>query len=396
MRIGSDRRRCSRCRGRSGEAGQPILGARIRARYVAGVCLFVAVALLAVSLMTVPAGHARHTSPVVPMARICVRGRRLNAGTVPWRAWGMNWGDDDHYSVIAYFDNPTSAKLATLTSELRTAHLVGANSMRVYLELGQVMQTPTQARPRTLAALQKLLTVAEREHIYVDITGNLVWRPKFVPAWYDRLSERSRWQVQANFWRAVAHVAASSPAVLCYELTSEPIVSETPGYYLGEMDGWTFVQSIAVRRGRNARSLARAWTRELAAAVRSQDDRPVTIGLLPSLHGAFAPANVADLLDMLVVHAYPQQGKAAASLAVVRGFAAFKKPVLLGETFLLLCDESTQRAFLLAANRDLVGVFEFFDGRNPNHMTVSTMEDALYECSLDQFIALRGALLKPQ
>ncbi len=328
------------------------------------------------------------------MARIHVCGRGLYAGTVPWRAWGMNWGIGDHSPVIAYFDSPTSANLAVITSELRTAHLLGANSMRVYLELGQVMETPTQARPRTLAALRKLLTAAERQRVYLDITGNLVWRPKLAPAWYDRLPERSRWQVQANFWSAVAQTAAHSPAVLCYELTSEPIVSEAPGYYLGDVGGWMFVQSIAVRRGRSARTLARAWIRQLAAAVRSQDDRPVTIGLLPFPH-AFVPANVADLLDMLVVHEYPE-GKAAHSVGVVRGFAAFNKPVLLGETSDLLSDESTQRAFLLGANRYLVGVFEFFDGRDPNHMTVSTIADAVYQRSLLQFMALRGALLEPR
>ena len=36
---------------------------------------------------------------------------------------------------------------------------------------------------------------------------------------------------------------------------------------------------------------------------------------------------------MLVVHEYPHEGKAAHSVGVVRGFAAFNKPVLLGETF---------------------------------------------------------------
>ena len=70
--------------------------------------------------------------------------------------------------------------------------------------------------------------------------------------------------------------------------------------------------------------MARAWTRQLAAAVRSQDDRPVTIGLLPLLQGSFVPAYVADLLDMLVVHEYPQRtaGSAGAGGAAAGGAAA--------------------------------------------------------------------------
>jgi len=374
----------------------PMVGAPHRSRWVLAVGLLMIVGLLGISLSAILAGPARRVVAAVPMARISVRGRRLYAGSTPWRAWGMNWIARDDSPVIVYFDHPTSAKLAGLTAQLRTAHRMGANSMRIYLELGQVMQTPGRARTSTLTALRNVLKAAEKERVYLDISGNLVWRAKRVPAWYDRLSEQSRWQVQANFWRAVAHAAASSPAVLCYELTSEPIIGEAPGYYTGRMGDWTFVQSVATRQGRDARTLARAWTRQLAVAVRSQDNRPVTIGLLPVLHDAFTPENLADLLDMLVIHQYPQQGKATEAVAVVRGYAAFKKPVLLGETFLLEDDAPTQRAFLLGANPYLVGTFEFFDGRDPNHMTVSTIPDAVYSVSLRQFIALRGALLKPQ
>ena len=94
--------------------------------------------------------------------------------------------------------------------------------MRIYLQLGQVMATPTQPRRRTLTALRRLLALAETHGIYLDITGNLVWQPSRSPAWYDRMTQQQRWRVQARFWQAVAHTAASSPAVLCYELTSEP------------------------------------------------------------------------------------------------------------------------------------------------------------------------------
>ena len=75
------------------------------------------------------------------MARISVRGNRLYAGERPWRAWGMNWGLGDHALVIAYFNDPSSAHLALLATELRTARAIGANSMRIYLQLDQVMAT---------------------------------------------------------------------------------------------------------------------------------------------------------------------------------------------------------------------------------------------------------------
>jgi hypothetical protein len=108
--------------------------------------------------------------PDGPMPRINVRGTQLYAGRMPWRAWGMNWGIGDHSPVLAYLDNPTSARLDLLASELRTARALGANSMRIYLELGQVMKSATHASRRTIAAFRKLLALAERERIYLDVT----------------------------------------------------------------------------------------------------------------------------------------------------------------------------------------------------------------------------------
>src|SRR5262249_29479898 len=157
----------------------------------------------------------------------------------------MNWGVGDHAPVIAYFDDPTAATLAVLSAELRTARQIGANSMRVYLQLGQVMATPTRPRQQTLTALRRLLAVAQADRVYLDITGDRVWQPKYAPAWYQRMPFTARWRVQARFWKAVAHAASRSPAVLCYELTSEPIVSPTPGYYYSDMGGYYYQQSIA-------------------------------------------------------------------------------------------------------------------------------------------------------
>ncbi len=135
--------------------------------------------------------------------------------------------------------------------------------------------------------------------------------------------------------------------------------------------------------------LARSWTALLAAAVRSQDDRPVTIGLLPLTNGPFAPNNIADLLDMLTVHDYPTTGQAPQAIDLIHSFAAYHEPVLLGETSLLSDDAATQGAFLTGAAPDLAGAFEFFDGRDPRTITPNTIYDAVYQAGLEQFLALR-------
>jgi hypothetical protein len=123
-----------------------------------------------------------------------------------------------------YFDNPTVRGLGSISRDFARMRRYGANTARIHIELGHVMRTPTQPRVRTLRALADLLRVAQRRRVLLDITGNLVWRPERAPGWYNRLSDRARWAVQTRFWRSVAGVAAPSPAVLAYELTSEPVI----------------------------------------------------------------------------------------------------------------------------------------------------------------------------
>jgi hypothetical protein len=69
----------------------------------------------------------------------------------------------------------------------------------------------------------------------------------------------------------------------------------------------------------------------------------------PLTTGPFAPANVADLFDMLIVHEYPTTGQAPTAISLIRSFAAYGKPVLLGKTFVLSDDAQTQSEFLTHA-----------------------------------------------
>jgi hypothetical protein len=131
----------------------------------------------------------------------------------------------------------------------------------------------------------------------------------------------------------------------------------------------------------------------MASSVRAQDDRPVTVGLLPTTTGPFAPAKIGDLLDMLIVHDYPTTGQTPAAVALIRSYAATHKPVLLGETFILNDDAATQEEFLTGAAPYLTGAFEFFNGRDPNTMQIQSIPDALYKAGVQQFETLRPLLL---
>ena len=328
-------------------------------------------------------------------ASITASGSDLTAGGQPFIAFGFNYAFGGTYPTLRYFDRPTRARLRVVRRDFAEARRMGANTLRVFLEIGQFMADRRKPRTEALDAYERLLRIAERKGLYLDVSGNLSWRPGKRDRWYDRLDERDRWRTQARFWRAVARRSRRYDSVLCFELTSEPLVGQSNSWYTGRFGGLDFAQFVArALGGRTPEAVARAWTRRMRTAIRSRDRRHlVTIGLLPYTRGPFAPANVADLLDLLTVHQYPRQDKADASVELMREFAAAGKPVILGETFQLRGGPATQEEFLLAARPYLDGFLGFYDGRLPAQVDPVTFSDHLYRSSLEQMLALRPTLL---
>jgi hypothetical protein len=181
--------------------------------------------------------------------------------------------------------------------------------------------------------------------------------------------------------------------VLVYELTSEPVIADAEDWYCGSIDGYTFVQRIVRETsGRDRSLLARRWIRLLTRSIRQHDRRHlIGLGLLP-FGGAFGAANVADLLDVLLLHAYPEKGREIEALSHVRDFAAQGKPVVLGETAPLLGTPDTWRAFLSGSRGFVDGFLFFYDGRAPEEAG-GTAADAWYAAALMQFLDLRRSLL---
>ena len=81
---------------------------------------------------------------------------------------------------------------------------LGANVVRVHLQLGKFMDGPDKANAKALDLLAKLGRLAETTGLYLNLTGLGSYQKKDVPGWYDKLAENDRWDVQARFWEAVA------------------------------------------------------------------------------------------------------------------------------------------------------------------------------------------------
>lgn len=318
-------------------------------------------------------------------------GSSLMAGGRPFKVWGFNYGIGARYAILDYFEEPTEAVRNRVFDDMREARSLGANTVRIYLEIGSFMKGPDEPRQEALGAYRELLDLAERLDLYLDVTGNLVWREP--PEWYDALDEQARWDVQERFWRAVATAGSQSPSILAYELTSEPSFVNSGSWYAGELGGYTFVQNI-VRDidGRDRREISRSWVEKLRTAIRSADRRHlVGVGFLPNSSAPFDHEDVADLLDILFIHVYPRDDRVDESVERVRDFCSHETPVVLGETFPLYTLHWEQ--FLLETCSLLDGYLYFYDGRKPSEFDVTDPGEVFLRATLLQFVDLRDQLV---
>jgi hypothetical protein len=340
--------------------------------------------------------------PVLALA--CLAAGRAGADEMPWVAvgkdkssfvldpsgkpftpWGFNYDHDDAGRLL---EDYWESEWAAVEEHLHQMKALGANVVRVHLQFGKFMDADSP-NEKALDRLAKLLAVAEKERLYLDLTGLGCYHAADVPAWYDKLSEKDRWDAQARFWEAVAGRCKESPAVFCYDLMNEPVVpggKRKDGDWLGPaFAGKHFVQCISLDQGDRERpAIARDWVRHLTAAVRKQDKRHlVTVGLVDwsldrkGLTSGFVPEKVADDLDFVSVHLYPEKGKVDEALKTLAGFAV-GKPVLIEETFPLKCPADEFEQFVEGSKKHAAGWVGFYWGKPPDELRKSKeIRDAL-------------------
>jgi hypothetical protein len=292
----------------------------------------------------------------------------------PFTPWGLNYGNGGRL-IEDFWDDDW----ATVATDFRDMKELGANVIRVHLQFGKFMDGPDRPNAKALERLGKLLDLAEKTGLYLDLTGLGCYRKADVPKWYDPLSEEDRWAAQARFWGAIAKRCARSPAVFCYDLMNEPLAGggdRKPGdWYSGKLlGGLDFLQWIALDiRGRPREEIALAWIKRLSAAIRAHDkDHLITVGLLPWVPrwghlSGFIPEKVAPELDFISVHIYPEKGKVDEAIKGLEKFAV-GKPVVIEETFPLACSTAEVEEFIKRSRATACGWMGHYDGMTPERM----------------------------
>jgi hypothetical protein len=312
----------------------------------------------------------------------------------PFVPWGFNYDHDARGRLLEdYWD----AEWAAVEQDFAEMRALGANVVRIHLQLGKFMTGPDKPSDKALDRLAQLVTLAERQQLYLDLTGLGCYHKQDVPAWYDALAEKERWDVQARFWEAVAGRCARSPALFCYDLMNEPVVPggrRKAGEWLGPaFAGKHFVQFITLDPGDRARpDVARQWIRHLTAAIRKHDRRHlITVGLVPwsldrpGLTSGFVPDKIVADLDFLAVHLYPEAGKGDEALKTLAGFAV-GKPVVIEEMFPLKCSQEELGRFIAGSRQHAAGWIGFYWGKTPDELRQSgELGDAILRTWLEYF-----------
>ncbi|NNJ24466.1 cellulase family glycosylhydrolase [Alienimonas chondri] len=312
--------------------------------------------------------------PAPERIRVSEGGSRFLAGDRPFVPWGFNYDHDRDGRLI---EDYWHEEWPTVREDFAEMRQLGANVVRVHLQLGRFMETAERPNAENLARLKDLLALARENDLRLDLTGLGCYHKADVPAWYDALPETERWAVQGRFWSAVAKTCAHDPTVFCYDLMNEPLAAGgvRDDWLGGAFAGKHFVQFLSLDPAdRDRGAIARDWIRAMTAAIRRHDaETLITLGLIahpPKNPGAFAgitPEIAAAELDFICVHIYPESGKLDDALAMVSGFAK-SKPVVIEETFPLKCSAEELGTFIERSAVHADGWIGFYWGATPEEL----------------------------
>lgn len=288
----------------------------------------------------------------------------------PFVVWGVNY---DHDAGGALLEDFWRDDWETVVEDFKEMKALGCNLVRIHLQLGKCMKTAKLPDEANLEQLAKLLKLAEKTGLYLDLTGLGCYHKQDVPEWYDKLDEPERWKVQVRFWQAVAKVCKDSPVIFCYDLMNEPVLpgkKNSAEWLTGELAGKYFVQRIALElKGRSRKEIAKAWVAQLSSAIREVDPKHmITVGVIPwalTFKGAkplFHDPEVGKPLDFVSVHFYPRTGQVDAALDALKVYEV-GKPLVIEEIFPIKCGLDDLDAFIKKSRAFTDGWISFYWGK---------------------------------
>ncbi len=289
--------------------------------------------------------------------------------------WGVNY---DHNSAGELLDEYWIERWEEVVEDFEEIKKLGANCVRIHLQLGKFIDAPRQANQAAIDQLSKLIALAEQLELYLDITGLACYHKANIPDWYDRQNEEERWATQAFFWESIAKTCRTSPSVFCFDLMNEPILAgkEPETEWLGgELSGKYFVQRLNLNMaGRSRQSVAKAWVDLMAGAIRKHDsDHLITVGVIPwvFVFGGGKPffysPEVGEHLDFVSVHFYPEKDEIDKAITALKAYD-IGKPLVVEEMFPLKCTQDEMAEFIDQSKPFTDGWISFYWGKTAEQL----------------------------
>lgn len=368
-------------------------------------------------------GLATTYTVVAQPLRVTVSGTEFRLGDKRFQAFGVQ--PYYHLWVKDYFTTGGAAEQNVISGHMKNARNFGCRIMRVHLDLWDFLSGPNLpglvVNQTAIDNFLHWLAEAEKNGIYLLVSGNNTWIPADAPGWYDAETYLNRWEVQKVFFQELVSAIVNSGnahAVLGYELMSEPNITENGSaeWYLGPYEDtpYYFVQNIARGvAGGTGPTVARDWIIALRDVIKTEDPKAlVTIGAISlkdpdgsrNANGPFGLSNTEDLLDFTSPHIPTTDADELQD--VIDGLVAWSagtKPSVLGETTLLSAVYPTlDIAYAEAIPQYMEGAITFYWGFAPrvypggmtpppapeplNDVDTGTLGYAFQEESLDMFV----------
>ena len=296
--------------------------------------------------------------------------------------WGVNYDHDDRGRLL---DEYWEDEWETVREDFAEIKALGANCVRIHLQLGLAINEDKSVRVSYFDRLRKLLALAESLGLYLDITGLACYHKTNVPPWFDALEEQERWTVQATCWKAIAATCKDSDSVFCYDLMNEPILAgkePEKEWLAGELAGKHFVQRLTRDlKGRSREEVAAQWVNRMVTAIKSEDaTHLVTVGEIPWVFvfgggvPLFGGSPVGDHLDFNSVHFYPKKGEVAKALIALKAYEV-GKPLVVEEMFPLACTQEELIEFVDGSSGYVDGWISFYWGKTSKELRESKAND---------------------
>ena len=300
-----------------------------------------------------------------------------------------------------------------VVSDFEEMNQLGGNCVRLHLQFGRFMDSPTEPNQVALRQLRRLVRLAEQNQLYLNITGLACYDPEVIPTWYDKLSEKKRWDAQAVFWAAVSRTCAGSNAVFCYDLMNEPVfengaASSVSPWLVGDgLGGSYFVQRLVLEEnGRTREEIAKAWVDKMVDTIRKHDTETlVTVGVIP-WHLIFYPGAkpifygtpAGEKLDFASIHHHPTRPTAENPDTITNAIAGLAKydvgkPLVLEETSGYQTGVRPWEQFLEGSKTNVDGWYFFYWGDTPEDLAENDdFLSAYVKQQLDHWISIKDEM----